>query len=79
MYNNIVPHKLIIDFFPDGTLKSVVELYQKKHEDGSVDPKYHSISVTSQASVPQMNTFLNKVRDFVKKQEGIQPSIAMEK
>lgn len=72
MYKDIIPHKLVIEFNDDGqTHKSSILLYRKKRTNGTIDEKYHSMSVNTQVSVPTMNDFLKKSLTFIKNQEGV--------
>lgn len=68
----LIPHKMVIEFEADGSFKNGVMLYRVK-EDGTLKKGYKSIGIKNAGfSVPQVNTFLKKVKDHAKQAEGIE-------
>ena len=70
MAKELIPHKLVIDF-EEGSFRDGVILYRVK-EKGVLKKGYKSIAIKNAGfSMPQLNTFLGKVKDHAKKAEGI--------
>lgn len=71
MASKIIPHKLLIGFNEDGTFKDGILIYQSANDKGEILPKYNTVQVNSEISVPVMNGIIQKAITFAKNTEGV--------
>lgn len=71
MASKIIPHKLLIGFNEDGTFKDGILIYQTSNDKGEILPKYNTVQVNSEISVPVMNGIIQKAITFAKNTEGV--------
>jgi hypothetical protein len=67
---NIKPHKIILEFDSDGAFDRAICMYRKILDNGSEDVKFRTITINSEVNATQMETFLQKVKTFVKNNAG---------
>jgi len=71
MAKNIIPHKLLIGFDEKGVFKDGILIYQTISDKGEILPKYNTVQVNSEISVPVMNGIIQKAISFAKNAEGV--------
>ena len=71
MASKIIPHKLLIGFKEDGTFNDGILIYQTVSDKGEILPKYNTVQVNSEISVPVMNGIIQKAITFAKNAEGV--------
>ena len=70
----MIPHKMVVDFEQDGSLKNGVMLYRIR-ENGTLSKGYRSISIKGAGyGVPSFNNILAKIRKHVRTAENIPES-----
>ena len=66
----IKPKKIILEFGDDGVFRQAICMYRKVLDSGEEDVKYRTITIDSEVNADQMETFLQKVKTFVKNHAG---------